>query len=77
MLKGVLALVMRQALLVAGGGLAAAGIITQTSVTHFCFDARAVADVGAGAILAMTGGGASIALSAGWRIWAKGRGGRT
>jgi len=77
MLKGVLALFMRQALLVAGGGLAAAGVITQTGVTHFCLDARTVADAGAGALIALSGGAGSIALSAGWRIWAKRRGGAT
>lgn len=71
LLKGSLALVFRYFLLIGGGWAAGAGWITQTSVSHFCFDARQVADLSAGAILAMTGGGASVAAGVAWRWWAK------
>lgn len=76
-LKGPLALVFRYFLLIGGAWAAGAGWITQTGVSHFCFDARQVADVSAAAVVAMTGGGASVAAGVAWRWWAKKRGGVT
>lgn len=71
MLKGALALVLRYVLLLGGSSLATAGIITATGNSHFCFDAKVVADAAATAITLMLGGGASIATGIGWRLWAK------
>ena len=77
MLKGALALVFRYVLLLGGSSLATAGIITSTGNSHFCFDARLVADAAATAVAMMMGCGASIAAGVGWRWWAKRRGGVT
>lgn len=78
MLKGALALAIRQILLVLSGGLATAGVITAT-VQHgyYCFDAKIVADATATAIFLLIGGGFSGGLSLGWRILAKRKGGVT
>ena len=77
MLKGALSLLIRQLLLIACGALVAAGIIIETGNSHFCFDAKQVAEWGASAIVLLIGGGASGAASFAWRIWAKRRGGVT
>lgn len=77
LMKGPLALVFRYFLLIGGGALAGAGIITQTSVTHFCFDAKTVADVAATGLTMIAGGGAATSAGVVWRWWAKKRGGVT
>ncbi|MDQ7776265.1 MAG: hypothetical protein Q4615_10425 [Paracoccus aminovorans] len=78
MLKGALALVLRQALLVFAGMLASAGIITATAdLGYYCFDTRFVADATATALMLFLGGGASAGASMLWRIWAKKGGGVT
>lgn len=71
LLKGPLALLIRYFLLIGGASLATAGWITQTGPSHFCFDARAVADGAAAAIAMMGGGGASVAAGVAWRWWAR------
>lgn len=77
MFKGALALVIRYALLLGGSSLATAGIITATGNSHFCFDAKLVADAAATGISLALGGGTSVATSIGWRWWVKKRGGVT
>ena len=78
MLKGALALAIRQLLLFLSGGLAVAGVITATSQNgYYCFDAKIVADATATAIFLIIGGGASGGVSLGWRVWAKKRKGVT
>lgn len=77
MFKGVLALFLRYVLLIGGSALATAGWITQTGASHFCFDARVVADAAATAAAMMMGGGASVAAGIGWRWWVRRRGGVT
>lgn len=77
MLQGTIALMLRYFLLIGGTSLATTGIITATGNNHFCFDARVVADAAAGALVMMTGGGASVAAGVAWRWWAKKRGGVT
>lgn len=77
MLLGTIAMVLRYALLLGGSSLATAGIITATGNSHFCFDARVVADAAANAIVMVSGGGASVAAGVAWRWWAKKRGGVT
>ena len=57
MLKGALALVLRQVLLVFAGMLASAGIITATvDLGYYCFDTRFVADATATALMLFLGG---------------------
>lgn len=75
--KGPLALIFRYVLLIGGGALASAGWITQTGVSHFCFDAKVVADNAAVAVAMIGSGNAAIAAGVGWRWWAKKRGGVT
>ncbi len=78
MLKGAIALVVRYILLIGGGALASAGIITATAdLGYYCFDTRHVADAVAAGIALMAGGGASAAIGVGWRFWAKRNGGLT
>jgi hypothetical protein len=76
-LKGALALSIRYVLLIGGGALAGAGIITQTGVNHFCFDAKTVADAAAVGATMIAGGGAATSAGVVWRWWAKKRGGVT
>lgn len=72
MLKGTLALVIRYILLIGGGALASAGIITSSGELGFyCFDAKTVADAAASAIAMTLGGGASVAAGIGWRALVK------
>ena len=77
MFTGAMALFFRYVLLIGGTSLATAGVITATGNSHFCFDARLVADAAAQAVGLMFGGGASVAAGIGWRWWAKKRGGVT
>lgn len=78
MLKGSLALVIRYILLVGGGALAMAGVITSTADTgYYCFDAKIVADAAANAIAMVLGGGISVATGIGWRSLVKRIGGVT
>ena len=77
MFRGALALVIRYLLLIGGTALATTGVITATSATHFCFDAKIVADAVAAAVAMMLGGGASVLGGIVWRTWAKRRGGVT
>lgn len=77
MMKGTIALVIRYILLVGGGGLASAGIITATGNDHFCFDAKVVADAASAALAMTLGGGLSVATGIGWRALIKRKGGVT
>lgn len=77
LLRGPLALLIRYFLLIGGASLATAGWITQTGPSHFCFDARAVGDGVAAAVVMIGGGGTSIAAGVAWRWWARKRGGLT
>lgn len=77
MFKGALSLLIRQILLVVCGALVASGIIIETGNSHFCFDAKHVAEWGATAITLLVTGSASGVFSFGWRVWAKKRGGVT
>lgn len=78
MLKGSIALIIRYILLIGGGGLASAGIITATAdLGYYCFDSKVVADAAGSAIALALGGGASVAAGIGWRWWARKRGGVT
>lgn len=78
MLKGSLALVIRYLLLIGGGGLASAGIITATpDLGYYCFDTKVVADATATGIALALGGGVSVVGGIGWRFWAKKGGGVT
>lgn len=78
MLKGAIALVIRYILLIGGGALASAGVITATAdLGYYCFDTRHVADAAATAFALILGGGASTAVGIGWRFWAKRKGGVT
>lgn len=78
MLKGAIALVVRYVLLIGGGALASAGVITATAdLGYYCFDTRHVADAVATGIALALGGGASAAIGVGWRFWAKRKGGVT
>lgn len=78
MLKGSLALIIRYILLIGGGALASAGLITATAdLGYYCFDAKTVADGAASAILMALGGGVSVATSIGWRALVKRVGGVT
>lgn len=72
MLKGTIALIIRYILLIGGGALASAGVITSSGELGFyCFDAGHVAEVAASAIAMMLGGGASVAAGIGWRALIK------
>ena len=72
MLKGTLALFIRYILLIGGGALASAGVITSSGeLGLYCFDAAHVADTAASAIILMLGGGASVAAGIGWRAVVK------
>lgn len=75
--KGSIALCVRYFLLIGGGWMAGMGYITQTSVTHFCFDAKTVADAAATGLTMFAGGGASVSAGVAWRWWAKRRNGVT
>lgn len=78
MIKGTIALIFRYILLVGGGALAMAGVITSTAdIGYFCFDAKTVADASANAITMALGGGASVATGIGWRALVKRIGGVT
>lgn len=77
MLKGALALALRQILLIVGGGLATAGVVASTGNGHFCVDTAHVANASATALVLLIGGGASTVTSLGWRVWAKNRNGTT
>lgn len=72
MLKGTFALVIRYILLVGGGALASAGVITATAdLGYYCFDSKVVADAATSAIAMGASGGASVLAGIGWRAWAK------
>ena len=76
MLKGAIALVIRYILLIGGGALAGAGIITSTAdLGYYCFDSKHVADALATAVALMLGGGASAVAGISWRFWVKKQGG--
>lgn len=77
MLNGTIALIIRYILLIGGGALASAGLITATGNEHFCFDAKMLADTAAAAITMMLGGGASVVAGIGWRALVKRQGGVT
>lgn len=77
MLKGAIALFIRQVLLIICGGLATAGVITATGYSHFCLDVRAVADWTASGLALIIGGGGAGVASFLWRSWSKARGGVT
>lgn len=78
MIKGPISLIIRYILLIGGGALAMAGVITSTADPGiFCFDSKHVADMAATSIVLTFGGGASAAAGIGWRFWAKKRGGVT
>lgn len=77
MLKGAFALIFRYVLLLGGSALATAGVISATGNSHFCFDARVVADAAATGVAMALGGGASVSAGVAWRWWAKRRGGVT
>lgn len=78
MLKGSIGLVIRYILLIGGGALAMAGVITSTGdLGYYCFDTKVVADAAANAIVMILTGGGSVAAGIGWRFWAKARGGVT
>lgn len=78
MLKGTIALVIRYLLLIGGGALASAGIITATAdLGYYCFDSKVVADAATSAIALGMSGGASVLAGIGWRAWAKARNGLT
>lgn len=78
MLKGPISLAIRYVLLVGGGALAMAGVITSTADPGiFCFDSKHVADMAATGIALTLSGGVSTAAGIGWRFWAKKRGGVT
>lgn len=78
MFTGALALVIRYILLIGGGALAMAGVITSTAdVGYFCFDSKHVATVAANAVAMILGGGLSAGVGIGWRFLAKKKGGVT
>lgn len=78
MLKGAIALIVRYILLIGGGALASAGVITATAdLGYYCFDTRHVADAMATGVALMLGGGTSAVIGVGWRFWAKRKGGVT
>ena len=78
MLKGTIALIIRYVLLIGGGALASAGVITATGdLGYYCFDAKVVADATSTAIALAFGGGTSIGIGILWRAVAKRLGGIT
>lgn len=78
MFTGALALVIRYILLIGGGALAMAGVITSTAdVGYFCFDSKHVATVAANAVAMILGGGGLAGVGIGWRFLAKKKGGVT
>lgn len=78
MFTGALALVFRYILIIGGGALAGAGVLTATAdVGYYCFDSKHVATVAANAVALMLGGGLSAGVGIGWRFLAKKRGGVT
>lgn len=78
MLKGTIALIIRYVLLIGGGALASAGVITATGdLGYYCFDAKVVADATSTAIALALGGSTSIGVGILWRAVAKRLGGIT
>lgn len=78
MLKGTIALIIRYILLIGGGALASAGVITATAgLGYYCFDAKVVAEATSTAIVMALGGGTSIGIGIVWRTIAKRLGGIT
>ena len=78
MFTGALALVIRYVLIIGGGALAMAGVITSTADPGiFCFDSKHVADMAANAVALMLGGGVSAGVGIGWRFLVKKKGGVT
>ncbi|MGD9918590.1 MAG: hypothetical protein AB7U46_11250 [Paenirhodobacter sp.] len=78
MLKGTIALIIRYVLLIGGGALASAGVITATGdLGYYCFDAKVVADATSTAIALALGGSTSICVGILWRAVAKRLGGIT